>query len=294
MPRQLSGDGVWEWNGVAWVKPPRVQVPCPLCSRATTVASHRMEYACDGCRRKHSFAHCNLCDYHFQRPHEDRKRRTLCPNCNTAVGWIMAWDWLKAFRAQEALPVSMTGDPDRRVVTGFGLAAAGGTTIPIGIACRLDFTANGVLISTLAGQQDHLPYQQIVALQVTGSTTTTSAHMVGGGFGPVGAAEGILAASVVNSLTRTTRTYCVIRLAATTAEYVFSSTTVEANSLTMKLTPVQLRIRQASSARENGQRQTATPAAGIADELQKLAGLRDSGILSDAEFATAKARLLER
>ena len=37
---------------------------------------------------------------------------------------------------------------------------------------------------------------------------------------------------------------------------------------------------------------TATPSGSIADELVKLAALRDSGVLTDAEFATQKARLM--
>lgn len=36
----------------------------------------------------------------------------------------------------------------------------------------------------------------------------------------------------------------------------------------------------------------AAPAVDIVGELQKLAALKDAGVLTDAEFATAKARLL--
>lgn len=39
-------------------------------------------------------------------------------------------------------------------------------------------------------------------------------------------------------------------------------------------------------------RQTAGPASGTADELTKLAALRDSGVLSDDEFAAQKAKIL--
>ena len=39
-------------------------------------------------------------------------------------------------------------------------------------------------------------------------------------------------------------------------------------------------------------RETAGPSAGSADELSKLAGLRDSGVLTDEEFAAQKAKLL--
>ncbi len=39
-------------------------------------------------------------------------------------------------------------------------------------------------------------------------------------------------------------------------------------------------------------RQTAGPANGSADELTKLAGLRDSGVITDEEFAAQKTKLL--
>jgi hypothetical protein len=39
-------------------------------------------------------------------------------------------------------------------------------------------------------------------------------------------------------------------------------------------------------------RQAAGSSSSTADELTKLAGLRDSGVITDAEFAAQKARLL--
>lgn len=39
-------------------------------------------------------------------------------------------------------------------------------------------------------------------------------------------------------------------------------------------------------------RQAAGPGAGSADELTKLAGLRDSGVITDEEFAAQKSKLL--
>jgi membrane protease subunit (stomatin/prohibitin family) len=47
-------------------------------------------------------------------------------------------------------------------------------------------------------------------------------------------------------------------------------------------------------ARQEGaaQTQTAAPGANVTAELQKLAELHKSGVLSDAEFAAAKAKLL--
>jgi len=39
-------------------------------------------------------------------------------------------------------------------------------------------------------------------------------------------------------------------------------------------------------------RQTATTSTSSADELTKLAGLRDSGVITEQEFAAQKAKLL--
>jgi hypothetical protein len=43
---------------------------------------------------------------------------------------------------------------------------------------------------------------------------------------------------------------------------------------------------------DNGVTELTLAASSVADELVKLAKLRDDGILNEAEFASAKARLL--
>jgi hypothetical protein len=43
---------------------------------------------------------------------------------------------------------------------------------------------------------------------------------------------------------------------------------------------------------ESEPRQTPAPSVDVADELAKLADLKDRGVLSDAEFASQKAKLL--
>ncbi len=52
-------------------------------------------------------------------------------------------------------------------------------------------------------------YESVDFVQISGSgatTITTDAGLIGGGFGVKGAVEGILAASVINALTRRTTT----------------------------------------------------------------------------------------
>ena len=178
------------------------------------------------------------------------------------------------------------------VLRDFILAAAGGTRIPIGSPCWIEFLSDKVMIhgSTI---RDHVPYHSVLALQVSGSTVRTNLGVFGGGFGVIGAAEGMLAATVINTLTTRTRQYAVLRITTGSSEYVFSSDARDGSVLALTLTPVQVDIRRAQQANKVG---AAPPPSerSVADELRKLARLRDEGILTDEEFAGAKAKLLGR
>jgi hypothetical protein len=129
-------------------------------------------------------------------------------------------------------------------------------------------------------------------LQVSGSTVKTNIGVWGGGFGITGAVEGMLAAKVVNTLTSRTRQYAVLRIMTGSAEYVFSSTSYDGSALSLTLTPVQVEIRKAQQAKSASLTAPQSSPGSLADELMKLARLRDDGILSDEEFASAKAKLL--
>ena len=187
----------------------------------------------------------------------------------------------------------ITGVSTGILLRDFTLDAAGGTRIPIGSPCSIEFLSDKVIISCFATRED-VPYDTIQELQVSGSTDQTNAGVWGGGFGVVGAATGMLAATVINTLSARTKQYAVLRIATISSEYVFSSTSRDGSALSGPLTPVQVAIRKVQQAK------LASPAApqpspvSLADELMKLARLRDDGVLSDEEFASAKAKLLGR
>jgi len=293
----VSQDGLWAWDGKKWVHIPRLDLKCGRCESIQSVAEGKKDFKCMNGHQQ-DFVACQLCRSTFQRAHERRDFTVRCAQCGTAsdyVTTVSAWSWA-ADQLARGLPLggeALTSDPDQRVLRGFTLAASGGTRIATGSPCEIDFSASGITIRPSGQPDETLPYEQVHAVQVTGSTTRGSAGVFGGGFGIAGAAEGMLAASVINSLTARTSMYTVARIAATSSEYVFASHSVDSNAVQMLLTPVYPRIRQAQAAAAS------TPplppqggAVSVADELTKLAQLRDSGVLSDAEFASAKARLL--
>jgi hypothetical protein len=179
------------------------------------------------------------------------------------------------------------------VLRDFTLAAAGGTTIPVGSPCWIEFAPDAVLIDA-SDYQERVPYKTIQALQVTGSSVKANAGLWGGGFGVTGAVEGILAAGVINALTTRTKRYAVLRIVTGSSEFIFSSHTRDGAELGLMLTPVQVQIRKAHGARKLQNQSQNAVATSIADELRKLADLRDDGILTEDEFSVAKARLLGR
>jgi hypothetical protein len=118
---------------------------------------------------------------------------------------------------------------------------------------------------------------------------TTRDRFSGWGIGLAGSLEGILAAEALNALTRRTT--------------VNSFVTVEVGGAgailhTARLTPGQLRLLFAGALR----RVTPGPAAagpapvpevpGLAEQLERIAGLHRDGALTDEEFSRAKARIL--
>ena len=172
------------------------------------------------------------------------------------------------------------------------LAGAGGTRIPVGAQCDICFTDTDIVIAS-ALEVDRIAYAKVDAVQVSGSTVQKDAGVWGGGFGIVGAAEGMLAASVINRLTRRTKRYAILRIASFDAEYVFASQRFDGRALAMPLTPVQLRIKQEKAKAASLNAPAAhTSQISLADELAKLNQLRKEGVLTDGEFDTAKAILL--
>jgi hypothetical protein len=297
--RQVSDDGLWEWDGKRWVYPARLEIACGRCGCAVAVPGGKKGFKCPNGHAQDLVA-CKACRGTFQFPNEHRQYDVRCPHCAYAslyVTSVSAWDWAADQSAQGRWPLGreVTVDPDRRVLRDFVFAAGGGTGIPIGSKCLIDFVSDGARISAASGIEEFIRYSEIHALQISGSNSRTNAGAFGGGFGVVGAAEGILAASVINSLTSTSSVYSVVRVAARASEYVFSSHTIDSASLNMMLTPVQLRIRQAQPPPPDAQAALGhipNATSSIADDLIKLAQLRDSGVLTDSEFAAAKARLL--
>jgi hypothetical protein len=134
-----------------------------------------------------------------------------------------------------------------------------------------------------------MTYDEINSFDVGGPGAVKSGtRLWGGGFGLQGAAEGMLAASVINSLTSKVRVETVLTVRATLRGFVV---------VYAQETPEQLRIRLAGAiAQIEGRQRTASTSGetSVPDQLARLHELHSQGGLTDEEYATAKAKLIER
>jgi hypothetical protein len=113
------------------------------------------------------------------------------------------------------------------------------------------------------------------------------------GFGPVGLA--LVAATVAHKSKVTHVRYQVIRVHSRSGEYFDFATSKSRAAVATFLLPtsVALAVHSAKATRKP-QAEVARSASvfSVADELEKLVKLRDSGVLSQEEFANQKVRLL--
>ena len=126
----------------------------------------------------------------------------------------------------------------------------------------------------------------ITLLEISGEgTVTTNAGVVGGGFGVEGFIKGAIVAEVLNAATTKSSTNTFLRIMTTDSELYFHTSEREPAHLQILFSKVFVHI--------NAEKTRKTNSTGISDELVKLHSLLKDGVLTQAEFETAKRNLLE-
>lgn len=224
----------------------------------------------------------------------------------TEDGWAAAWQTMSSRYPKLAHNVDARIAPERhlppvdeakleldrlatyRVVDDCTLLGGYGWQAPDfvpGRVCVLRFTEEGLWAHSPSSWVPLIrsPYHDAVALEFSGPGLVTSgARVFGGGFGLVGAAGGILASAVLNSLTKRTSIHTIIRYQAVNMEAFFFHS---------RATPDQLRVALSQVLSHIGPR-VPSSADSLSSELSRLAELHKSGAVTDEEFAALKARLI--
>ncbi len=125
---------------------------------------------------------------------------------------------------------------------------------------------------------------EILDFEISGPGTVTSGGgFIGGGFGAT-AVGGIAIASVLNALTSYTKTKTLIRFSTASSECVMSSEKIDLEEARIYFSEAFVAVR----------RKNPLDAGSLSGELVKLKQLHSDGVLSDDEFANAKAATLRR
>jgi hypothetical protein len=194
-------------------------------------------------------------------------------------------DWDEARRRALGAVAFVSGC---RVLGGHGLPMRRGAT------CDLIFTPDGLELRGLDEESPVVPYQDITAIEIGGPGKTRSGGaFIGGGFGPAGAAEGMLIAAALNMLTTRSKIKTVICIQTATAELFLHNDAETPDALRIRLSPVFTKLRQQHAARSGSSGPTGGSRDDLAGQIAKLADLHDRGALTDEQFEGAKARLLE-
>jgi hypothetical protein len=191
-----------------------------------------------------------------------------------------------AFRELNASSLGILGEV--ALLGGYGPPGA----LTVGQRYDVRFLDNG-LVACWCGRAEVLlqvPYGEVEDVEIGGpGLVRTGGRFYGGGFGAVGALEGMAVAAVLNALTTKTSITTVVRIQAASCELFLMHNRLTPQQVRMALSRPLGLIRSARPVATA----PAVPAQGSpVEELTKLASMLESGLLTRDEFERLKVRLL--
>lgn len=242
-------------------------------------------FFCGTCDCQYQFVLCASCDSVNQVPAS--ARRAVCDWCLTEIR-------VRAFgRKDTATAADWRAELDERgylhefgvLVGGFTLVGGSGFDLETGAICSVltlpdavDIRAEvfGVGIATI-------PYARLTGIDIAGGAITRGGGFIGGGFGVAGAAEGMLVASLLNSLTR--RTTIDLAIASIDGELLLNHSVIPPDELRRRLSVLFTRF---NAARHNQAGAAQPSAQDPVSQLERLAELHAKGLLTPDEFEAAR------
>ena len=272
-----------------------VTIPCPACRREVDLAVEQTGWKCTGCNTKVTLRPCRHCHRVAPSTASTTQANSVCAFCLkiTFVTWrgeprASVAQYLKDLHSLDFRP-----EAGERLLLHRCVARGGhGFRFAPGTCCSLAVSENALVLSEIDKTLTmRLPLNDVTSLEVGGAgTVTTGGGFVRGGVGLEGAGAGMLAAALLNAATRTSATDTLLSIVKPDGELLLQTTEMTPQALRLSLSAAFGRIES------NRQRLAAAASSGqtedLAAQLGRLAQLRADGVLSDEEFAAAKARLL--
>jgi hypothetical protein len=185
-------------------------------------------------------------------------------------------------------------DANCALLSGNMLLGAVDLKLPIRVGILLGLSSQTLTLNAWLGSQERqgiwIPLSDILTVQIGGpGLIQKGGGFFGGGFGVMGAMEGIALASVLNSLTTRSRVETIIAITARKASLVLLHTILQPTAVDVLLLPLK------NAAAHNSVSPTPEEAkpAEAGTRLRQLAGLRDAGLLTDEEYERARRKAAE-
>jgi hypothetical protein len=290
----------WERTHSPEAAPTEVKLSCAKCQAKTTLRSEMTELTCPSCGAWYRFRHCDRCGAVNQvGSGAARGGSWRCLFCRQQNSIPMFGEWPESTAAENFRELARRGlldwHADTRLVGGFTLVGGTGLSIKGGTVCSVVTFPDAVRVVAEVGDEAQMviPYEKLTDVELGGGATTTGGGFVGGGFGLGGAAEGMLIASALNAATRKTTVNTGMHIGSTDAEVLLHHGELTPAAIRQQMSPLFTRLEAARRAREVGpspQQEAEDPIT----QLERLARLRESGILSEEEFQAARARQVRR
>jgi hypothetical protein len=260
---------------------------CGRCLVSSQVPASATSWTCESCGSYFTFQPCRRCGAGVQV--REGADKAACPACGKRHKPVLLRQ--TAYEAVDSGPSQAAAagpvDPNAHRLAGCVVLGGYGHPFAVRATVALDFGDTAVEISTRVGSTWSLGYEAISELEVDGrGAVRAGGGFFGGGFGAQGAAEGMMIASVLNSLTSKTEIETLVNITAAEAALFLFCGHSTPDVIRRDLAVVQARIDAAHSPAGP------TRSVGLAGELLKLDELRKSGALTDDEFAAAKQALI--
>ena len=267
---------------------------CLACGAAATVPSDWQQWRCQACSTDTHISRCASCGLVKRTPRVGSRTKSRCPRCgHFAVGGLATVaDWEREVVSLGEERLTFADDFARREVRVVVGGAIGYDIAPQEEAV-LYATSQGLAIRAPRVQAVH-PLGEVIAFEIGGpGKKKHNLGLIGGGFGLEGAAKGIFAATVINSLTTFTTITTFLLLKTTCGEVAMVNDTIPPEWMKRVFSDTLVSIsRQSAAPQVVVQQPTVTSVASVAEEIERLAALHASGHLTDEEFQAAKRRLL--
>lgn len=277
--------------------PSYVDITCFEClEQVPLVDADAESFYCLSCDRQYQFLLCTACESVNQVRAKGHGGHAQCEWCWSEIrirrlgrkDTATAADWQAELDERGLSRQS----PDDVIIGGFRLLGGSGFDVETGAICSVLALPDAVDVRAEVGGVGvaTIPYAEMTGLDIAGSTTAQGGGFIGGGLGLQGAAEGMLIASILNSITRTTSINTGLAIASSQGELLLNHGGISSGELRRQLSPLFTRF---NAARQKTSGRVA-PANDPAAQLERLAELRDKGLLTATEFEAARARVVKR